>query len=147
MTENLLQERINELSSAIVNFESNKTHITGFYNEKMLLSHLESHKRNYLSIGLYETTLVNFSNIKDDALFLVQEDGKTISKHQYRVIFKDRVQRSKGASSLLLTVREHQFLDQWQIVMENQCIEFETRSELKSYLSEHFRTDFEFLNQ
>ncbi|MEV9639155.1 hypothetical protein ABZ756_00495 [Mammaliicoccus sciuri] len=139
--ENLLQNRINELNCAIINFTDKKVRVTGFYNEKMLNFHLEQNKNNYLSIGLYEYNDVTFSNIKSDALFLIQNNGLTVEKHKFVVLFRGAVQRLQNKGLLVITIRKNKFADQWQVITENKVFEFSMKEELEDHLQENYKIE------
>ena len=47
----MLQDRINEMDSAIVNFVGDWVYTLGFYNTDRLNSYLEEGKRNWSSTG------------------------------------------------------------------------------------------------
>lgn len=142
MKDNLLQNRINEVDSAIINFVENKVHITGFYNADRLTSHLELGKDNWRSKGIYDENDVTFSNIKNDALFLVLSDGKTIDKYQFIVIFRETLQRFKPAGSIIVTVRKNNFADQWQVLSEKNSFEFTTKAEAETHLRDNYKGEF-----
>ncbi|QDI90675.1 hypothetical protein EPH95_05350 [Salicibibacter halophilus] len=83
----MLQERLNELGSAILNIKNRKVHITGFTREEMLQSYLHKGAKNWSSIGLYDLhdeEDLEFLDIRDDALIIVQKNGNEIGRHQYK---------------------------------------------------------------
>ncbi|MGM9986272.1 MAG: hypothetical protein ACI35O_03485 [Bacillaceae bacterium] len=88
----MLQNRVNELNSGILNIIDNKIHITGFTREEMLQSHLKKGIENWSLKGLYDWQEIEFHQIKDHALIIVQKDGKEIDRHQYRPIYKEKVE-------------------------------------------------------
>lgn len=79
----MLQDRVNELGSAILDIKNNKVYIMGFMNEEMLQLYLNKGAKNWSSQGLYDNEDLEFHNVKDNALIIVREDGKEISRHQY----------------------------------------------------------------
>lgn len=143
MKESLLQKRINELDIAIINTVDDKVYITGFYNDKRLLSHIEKGMDNWRSKGIYPKSDISFSNIKNDALFLVMVDEKIIEKHQFTVVYRNTIQRLNKSGPITLTIRKNNFVEQWQIITQSQTSEFHNKIELKDYLEENFQIDFE----
>jgi len=146
MEDTLLQGRINELDSAIINFVDKKVYITGFYNPARLMSYLEQDKKNWLSTGMYDKSNVTFSNIKSEALFLVQTDGQTIERYQFTVVFKRNVQRLKKAGFLIVTARKNIFADQWQVITEKTFFEFGTQEEMNAHLQENYKIEIDLAN-
>jgi len=143
MKDYLLQNRINELDSAIINFIGEKVFITGFYNENRLSSHLELGKDNWRSKGIYDKSDISFSNIKNNALFVVKEDGKIVKKHKFTVYKREIVQRKSEPGPLILTIRKHEFTEQWQIYVLKEVHTFLSKQEMKTFLMDNYRFDFE----
>lgn len=143
MTVNLLQERINELDSAIINIVQNKIHITGFFNEKRLMSHLEKGMDNWRSKGMYDRGEISFSNIKNNALFIVMEDEEVIEKHKFTVYKRETVQRKNESGPLILVIRKHEFIEQWQILVLKEVYTFLSKQEMVNFLIDNYRFDFE----
>lgn len=88
----MLQNRMNELDSGILNIVGNKVYITGFTREEMLQSFLDTGIEAWSSKGLYDIQELEFHNIKDNALIIVQKDGIEIDRHQYKLIYKDKIE-------------------------------------------------------
>lgn len=80
----MLQDRVNELGSGILDIKNNRVYITGFMSEKMLQLYLTKEAKNWSSQGLYDNEDLEFHNITDDALIIVQENGKEVNRHQYK---------------------------------------------------------------
>lgn len=62
---NLLQERIEEMGSAVLNCVEDKIYITGFYNCNRLYDWLNGIDC-YQSKGIYEKCDLDFSRIRDE---------------------------------------------------------------------------------
>ncbi len=143
LTNDLLQQRVNELNSAIFKIMDGKVHLTGFYNEKRLKTHLDKGMDNWMSKGLYDFSDVTFKNIRNNALFLIMKDDEIIEKHKYSVYKQDTVERKSKSGPLILTIRKHEFLDEWQITVLKKTYSFTTKSEMIDYMNENFKFDFE----
>ena len=88
----MLQNRVNELDSGILNMVGKKVHTTGFTREEILQSFLATGIKAWSSMGLYDVQDLEFHNINDDALIIVQKDGKEINRYQYKYVTKKTVQ-------------------------------------------------------
>lgn len=143
MTSNLLQERVNELDSAIFSIIEDKVHLIGFFNEQRLMTHLNDGMDNWRSKGLYDYQDVSFQNIKDNALFLIVKDGKVTEKHKYTVYLRDEVERKSKTGSLILTIRKHKFSEEWQVIILKKTHNFTSKEEMENFLTEHYQFDFE----
>lgn len=143
MTVNLLQERINELDSAIINAVGSKIHIIGFYNEERLMSHLTKGMDNWRSKGMYDKGDISFSDIKSNALFVLIQDEKVIEKHKFTVYKRATVQRKSEPGPIILTIRKHEFTEQWQIIVLNIVHNFSSKEEMEIHLINNYRFEFE----
>ena len=67
------------------------------------MAFLNDNKKNWSSRGIYDLRELDFSNIKDNALFIVMKDGKEIAKHQYIPVHKETIKynNAEGKSSSL----------------------------------------------
>ncbi|WP_212667930.1 hypothetical protein [Virgibacillus pantothenticus] len=57
----------------------------------MLMLYLNKGAKNWSSQGLYDEEHLVFHNLKDDALIIVREDEKEISRHQYKHVAKKKL--------------------------------------------------------
>ena len=138
----MLQNRINELKSGILNIVDDKVHVWGFTREEMLLSHIEKEIENWYSQGLYDFQSLEFHNIQDNALFIVRKDGKEINRYQYKPVFKETVKfkdEKENTASLTFTIRKSTYSDHYHFLTENTSLLFENKSELDQYLLEKFK--------
>lgn len=143
LASNLLQERVNELDSTIFSIIEDKVHLIGFFNEQRLMTHLNDDMDNWRSIGLYDYQDVSFQNIKDNALFLIVQDGEVIEKHKYTVYLRDEVERKDKSGRLILMIRKHEFTEEWQVIVLRKTHNFTSKKEMENFLTEHYRFDFE----
>jgi hypothetical protein len=154
----MLQDRVNELNSGILNIVENKVHITGFTREEMLQSFLDTGIKAWSSMGLYDVQDLAFHNIKDDALIIVQKDGKELNRYQYTYVTKKTVQfkdeTGKNVSRTFI-IRKSTYSDHYHFYFvvdkekeslafddEKQSSLFDNKDELDSFLLEKFGIHF-----
>jgi hypothetical protein len=154
----MLQERMNELNSGILDIVGEKVHVTGFTREEMLKSFLDTGVKCWSSIGLYDVQDLEFHNIKDDALIIVQKDGKELNRYQYKYVTKNTVQfkdeKGKNVSRTFIirksTYSYHYHFyfavdkekDSLESVVEKQSRLFDNKDELDSFLVEKYGIHF-----
>lgn len=143
---NLLQERIEELGSAILNTKGDHVYITGFYNSDRLFDWLNGIDC-WQSKGLYDKCELDFFKIKDNAIFIVMEDDLEIKKFQFVPLFKGLIQyddSEKKTRKRTFTLRKCQYSGQYNVMFldennEKQSLAFEYMLEIESYLLKNFR--------
>ncbi|WML56504.1 BRCT domain-containing protein [Neobacillus sp. PS2-9] len=143
----MLQERINEMDSGILTIEGDRVHVMGFRNEKMLMSFLHNGKKNWSSIGLYGSQELDFSSIKNDALFIVMRDGKEIAKYQYVPLHKETinyVNEEGKKASMTFTIRRGVYSDHYHFFSEKISRTFESKESIINYVKEEFGTIIDF---
>lgn len=86
-----LQERIEELNSAIVQIEKEKVHITGFLSKERLFDYYNDNIQCYFSKGIYDIEHLDFGKVKDNSIFLVIENGEEIQKYEFKIIKRGTV--------------------------------------------------------
>jgi DNA polymerase-3 subunit epsilon len=137
----MLQNRVNEFKSAILNFAEKKVYVKGFTREEMLQRYLEKGTQCWSSQGMYDYQDLEFHNIKNDALIIVQKDGKEIDRYQYKHDYKDTVQYKDEEGkliSLTFTIRKSTYSDHYHMLTEKSSLLFENKAELDKYLLEEF---------
>ncbi len=113
-----LQQRINELNSAIINIVNNKAYVKGFYNEQRLSTHLEKKIDNCSSKGIYEYAEFNFNKANTNALFVVQKDGIEIQRVKYVHVFKDSLQLRDSNKKEIVTITKNFFGEEYLVKRE-----------------------------
>ena len=148
----MLQNRLNELASAILDIEGNKVYITGFTREEMLQSFLDTGIEAWSSKGLYDYQDLEFHNIKDDALIIVRKDGKEINRFQYKPIYRNTIElkNEKGNKvSRTFKIRKSAYsehyhfyflVDKESTVFDDEELSkwFDNKDELDKYLLEKY---------
>lgn len=133
-TINPLQNRVNELNSAILNYINNKVHIMGFYNAERLDDYLTKNAKNWMSIGLYEEEEIDFLNIKNNALFVIQENDIEIKRLQFTKVLKKAVKSKSKKSNIMITIRKDSFSNQYILTTEKFSKLFNTKQDLDAFL-------------
>ena len=140
----LLQNRLNELNSAILDIKGEKVHITGFTREEMLRKYLELGSDCFSSKGMYGFQELEFHDIKNDALFIVRIEGKEVNRYQYKSVFKDTVQFKEFRDgeeklvSLTFTIRKSTYSDHYHFLTEKLSLLFENKDQFDKYLLDKF---------
>jgi len=132
----LLQERIEELNSGIINILNNKIEVTGFMSEERLLDYYERGYDCRFSVGLYPKEEFDIAYVKDNALFIIQENGKEIKRYKFIPIKKDTVNYKDidgKTKSKIFTIRQCIYSNQYNYRDNEKSIIFATRSDLESY--------------
>ena len=102
----MLQDRINELYSAIVNIVGDSVNTMGFYNSDRLRSYLEEGKKNWSSTGKYPYEELVFHNIRTNATIIWQQGGVEIARYKYinvkngTLIYKNEKNKSGIATAV-----------------------------------------------
>jgi DNA polymerase III subunit epsilon len=140
----MLQERINELKSAILEIEGDKVYVTGFTREEMLQRHLDNGSQCFSSKGIYNYQDLHFYNIQNHALIIVMKDGKELGRYQYKPVIKDTIRfkefndGEEKVLSLTFTIRKSTYSDHYHFVTEKSSLLFDNKDELNRYLLEKY---------
>lgn len=137
----MLQERIEELYSGILDIIGNQVDVMGFYSPEMLMDHLRDGRRNNMSYGVYPLRELDFSRIKDNALLIVMKDGEEIGRHQYVPIYKDtmKYKNEEGKnSSLTFTIRKSKYSDHYHFLSEKISRFFDSKGDIANFLNLKF---------
>lgn len=135
----MLQDRINEMDSAIVNFVGDWVYTLGFYNTDRLNSYLEEGKRNWSSTGRYPFKEIEFHNIKTNATIMVQQDGKEITRYRYikvknGVLVYGNEQNKSGKATALYEIRKEVYSSTWNIRFADYSLVFETWNDMQKHV-------------
>lgn len=141
----MFQKRLNELNSGIIDIRDDKIFVTGFYNADRLNSYLNLQIDNHSSKGVYPKIEFNFNNIKDDALFIVQENGVEKEKVQLKVISKQLMQPLGRNNKIIVTLRQNPFNHKFNLIADSSSLIFDSIEELKSHIQDYYKTPYEVL--
>lgn len=132
----LLQERIKELNSGIINHCNDKIHLTGFMSKERLLDYYIEGRDCRLSIGVYPKEEYDISYIKDNALFIILENGKEISRYEFNTIKNSTVNYKSNDNKLkskVYTIRYCLHSNKYNYKDNDKSILFNSKEELLTY--------------
>lgn len=119
---NQLQDRIEELGSAIINIKGNKVYIMGFYNSERLNDWLNG-SDCWQSKGIYDKHEIDFSRAMDNSLIIImQYDVETI-RYQFKPFFKGVIKYTnlqETTISRIFTLRKCLYTKQYNIIYFNE---------------------------
>ncbi|MBT2253835.1 hypothetical protein [Priestia megaterium] len=143
----MLQNRVNELDSGILDILGDKVYITGFTREEMLESHLTKGIENWSSKGLYDYQDLEFYHIKNRALLIVRKDEKEINRYQYKPVYRGTIQFKDNdgkVASITFTIRKSSYSDHYHFLTEKTSLLFSNRDELDVYLMEKYSIEYSY---
>lgn len=143
----LLQESIQELGSGIIDILDNKIRLTGFMSSERLVDYyLYDHDCRF-SVGVYPKEKFDIAYIRDNALFIILENGVEITRYQfipidkykkYDLKYKDIDNKPK---SKVITIRRCSYTSKYNYVDTLESIIFDTMEELMTYLKKEYDHD------
>lgn len=142
----MLQDRINELDSAIVNIVGGWVYTIGFYNAERLNSYLEEGKKNWSSTGRYLLEELTFHNIKTNATIILQQDGGEVARYQYinvenGTLVYDNEQNKSGKATAIYEIRKEVYSSTWNLMFADKSLVFETWEDMKKYVLTTYKYD------
>lgn len=137
----LLQERIEELDSAILNIKD-KVYITGFMSAERLKDYYNKNMQCYLSKGIYEIEDLDFSKVNDNGLFIVLKNNIEIGKYQFVPIKKGsvtyKVPNKKSPLTKVYKIRKCNFSNKYNYVDSETSLLFDNYDDLSNYFMNRF---------
>lgn len=136
----MLEERLNELGSAIINYKEDNIELIGFYSPEMLLFQNET-LDNKLSHGIYPFEDINHSKIKDNFILVVQENSKEIIRYKFKtreklqLTYKDHNGNNK---SRLFRVRVCEYTNLYNYVDTEESKLLEFYDDIHTYLNSKY---------
>lgn|GEM_PF-2754363 len=142
----ILQDRINELESAIVNVVEDLVYTLGFYNTERLKSYLEKGKRNWSSAGRYPLEELAFHNIKTNATFILQQDGREVVRFQYinvenGTLVYNNQQNKSGKATAVYEIRKEVYSSTWNLRFSDNSLVFETWKDMQNHVLTTYKYD------
>ncbi|WP_300383520.1 hypothetical protein [Clostridium sp.] len=142
----MLQDRINELDSAIVNVVGEWVYTIGFYSTERLHSYLEKGKKNWSSIGKYPLEELSFHDIKTNATVILQHDSEEVTRYQYvkiknGVLSYENVQNKSGKATGVYEIRKEVYFSTWNIRFANNSLVFETWEDMRNHVFTRYKYD------
>lgn len=142
----MLQDRINELDSAIVNVVGDLVNTVGFYNTDRLMSYLEEGKKNWSSIGRYPLEELVFHNIKTNATFILQHDGVEITRYKYIKVkngslMYENKQNKSGKATAVYEIRKEVYSSTWNLRFADKSQVFQTWDNMRIQVLSEYKYD------
>lgn len=144
---NQLQEVIESLGSAIIYYTDDRIRIEGFYSINRLIdweAGLDCWQSKYIFDDL--DVILDYTRIKDNALFIINKDGLEINRYRFEPFFKGTAKYKKNDekkdTSRTFTLRTSLHSKQFHIVYqednERQCIVCNDLEQVEIRLNELF---------
>lgn len=135
----LIQERIAELYSGIINIFDDKIEIRGFLSPERLYDYLDGTDCFY-SFGIYPKELYDESISKDDAHFIVRENNVETKHWQYEKIYEScmMINVNGNLTKRVLKVRKDRYGNNYQFIAKEENRIFESLEEMDQYLFERY---------
>ncbi|MEE1130990.1 MAG: hypothetical protein UHX00_05080 [Caryophanon sp.] len=142
----MLQNRINELDSAIVNIVGDFVNTIGFYSTERLVSFLEEGKKNWSSTGRYPYQNLAFHNIRTNATIILQENGIEVSRYKYVNIkngnlIYDNDQNKSGKATAVYEIRKEVYSRTWNLRFADNSLTFERWKDMRNHVLDNYRYD------
>lgn len=139
----MLQARIEELGSAILNLKGDIIYIDGFYNCDRLMDYLNG-INCIMSKGIYDYQELDYSRIQDNCLFIIKKDNRELKRYQFIPLFKGIVKYKNVTNgnniSRTFTVRHCHFSNQYNLIIFD---EDNNKQSLVFNSMQEFRLSFE----
>lgn len=134
----MLQARINELNSGIINIMGDTVYTLGFFNAHLLHSYETKGMKNWYSIGRYKYEDIEFHSIKSEAVFVLQENGREVARYQFLPILRDKaiyINDKRKKASLTFEIRKSAYSSHYNFKTETQSLLlFESTAEIKKHM-------------
>lgn len=156
----MLQERIAELGSGILQFKDDKVYLTGFMSPERLDDYYNRDIDCHFSRGIYQNRKLNWGKIQDEALFvLLNYKEEIICKYQFMVLnkntikYKDKENNNRSKTYNIrkcnytgiynFVARETIMVDGKKTSVEDNRL-FDTLLELKDFFRDTFGVELEY---
>ena len=149
----MLQERIEELNSALIKISEKYISLLGFENSERLIDFYDREVKCFASQGLYPVEDLDFSRIKDNAMFIIEEKDKDLKKYLFKVLYKNTIKFKDNENmnrSKIYRIRKCEFTQIYSIVFREQIDEknfveeynnFDDFVELQKFFKEKFNKE------
>ena len=133
----MLQARINELNSGIINVVGDAVHTLGFMNADRLHSYETMGLKNWYSVGRYQYENIDFHSTKSEAVFVLQENGQEVARYQFLPILRDTVSYinvKRKKATLTFEIRKNTYSSHYNFKTETQSLLFGSIAEIKKHM-------------
>lgn len=137
----ILQEYIEELGSAVLTIKDSKVNLTGFTCPERLKDYCDNDIKCHFSQGIFDLEPLDFSRIKDNSLFIVNDENTNEQyKYQFKRMKKDTVKyKDKGKNfSKVYKIRKCEYTNKYNYKDLDFSIIFDTEEDLKKYFEDRF---------
>jgi hypothetical protein len=143
-----LQEYIEELASGILIITNSKVYLTGFTSPERLNDYYNNNIQCFFSKGLYDKEPLDFSRIKDNAIFIVDDKDNNIEyKYQYKLLKKDIIKYKDKAEdkdkAKVFYIRKCTYTNKYNYKDIDTSIVFDTKEDLFRYFNATFKSNLE----
>lgn len=150
-----LQERIEELGSGILEITESEVKLIGFTCEEGLRDFYEKDRKCFSSNGIYtiyKDEKLDFSKIRDNALFIKKLNGEEVERYQFEPLFiiksDDKFRYTeidpsgnKKQKSKSFTIRKCRYTNKYNYRDMEESILFDSFDELNEYIRKNFNND------
>lgn len=137
----LLQERIEELGSGLLTINNSKVELVGFTCPERLFDYYNN-IQCFFSQGVYDLESLDFSYIKNNALFIVDDkDNNTLRKYHFELLKKDSVKykdENKKQLTKVYYIRKCSYTGKYNYKDLEVSITFDTKEDLLNYFKSRF---------
>ncbi|QUW22479.1 hypothetical protein JSQ81_02510 [Sporosarcina sp. Marseille-Q4063] len=133
----MLQARINELNSGIINIVGDTVMTLGFLNADRLYSYETNGIKNWYSMGRYKYENIEFHSIKSGAIFVLQENGQEIARYQFLPILRDTasyLNEKRKKTTLAFEIRKDTYSTHYNFKTEKQSLLFGSIVEITKHM-------------
>ncbi|MGL5068428.1 MAG: hypothetical protein ACRC6T_11530 [Sarcina sp.] len=157
----MLQERIEELGSAILYFKEDKIFLWGFNDPDRLNAYYLNNSYCHCSQGIYSEQNLNFGRTRDNALFILIKDNNELNRYQFEVLLKDTIKYknkiTNKATTKVYKIRKCKYNELFNLILREKKIindleevfiesyNFESMDLLKNFFFEKFKKEIPLL--
>lgn len=139
----ILQEYIEELGSAVLIIKNSKVSLTGFTCPERLQDYYDKDIKCHFSQGIFDMEDLDFSRIKDDALFIINDkDNDKQYKYHFEVLQKEKLKYKKDKKPMqkVHKIRKCKYTNKYSYIDIDFKILFDTKEDLLKYFHDRFNT-------
>lgn len=145
----LLQDRIEELGSGVLEITNTNVNLVGFTSAERLEDYYERKIDCHYSQGIYDYEKLDYSRIQDDALFVTIKDGKEISRYQFEslLVIKNEDEfkytevdedNKKKVKSKVFKIRKCKYTNKYNYIDNNESKLFNSFEQLDEFVFRSF---------
>lgn len=143
----LVQERIEELNSIIIDVFDDKIKLTGFLSEERLFDYYEKGSECRFSVEVYPKEEFNIAYAKDNAIIILREHGVEIGRYKFIPLKRDTVKYKdidKNNRSRSYTIRQCYYTKKFNYKDSEKSILFDDETSLREYFWNEFNSELNY---